>query len=66
MKLGASDRAGAFDDLVTALAQAVRAMMQPASVQRVVSLHDVVDQMSTGYEREIATLEKAWAIDSRY
>jgi hypothetical protein len=67
VKLGAPDRAGAYDDLVTALALATKAVMDVPEQQEIVSLTDLLDEAMDPLEW--ARLERAVAggpIDNRY
>jgi hypothetical protein len=66
VKLGAPDRAGAYDDLVTALALAVKSMMDVPEQQEIVSLVDILDETMSQAEWERLAGALGGFIDTRY
>jgi hypothetical protein len=66
VKLGAPERAGAHDDLTTALALAVKVMMAPPETQQIVSLHDELATLMDDGEWESLAASSGGVIDRRY
>jgi hypothetical protein len=66
VKLGAPDRAGAHDDLTTALALAVKSVMDVPEQQEIVSLVDLLDETMPEAEWERLAGAFGGCIDSRY
>jgi hypothetical protein len=66
VKLGAPERAGAFDDLTTALALAVKVMMAPPETKQIVSLHDELATLMDDREWEALAASYGGPIDPRY
>jgi phage FluMu gp28-like protein len=66
VKLGAPDRAGAHDDLVTALALATKSMMDVPEQREVISLTEILDETMPQAEWEALAGALGGHIDSRY
>jgi hypothetical protein len=66
VKLGAPDRAGAYDDLVTALALATKSMMDVPEQREVISLTELLDETMPQAEWEALAGALGGHIDSRY
>jgi hypothetical protein len=66
VKLGAPDRAGAFDDLVTALALAVKSVMDIPEQREIISLTDILDETMNQAEWDALAASFGGHIDSRY
>jgi hypothetical protein len=66
VKLGAPDRAGAYDDLVTALALAVKSVMDVPEQQEIVSLTELLDETMPQAEWDALAASFGGLIDPRY